>query len=110
MRKKLVFRLLFICCAVLSAFILTVSTAFGASYKEDYDGLPGTSSIIRQVYIVGEYDGYIAVFREGESLPFETTGVRADRFSEYDRSQLKTGIIARSDSELQTILEGYDVY
>ena len=111
MRKKPMFRILFIGCAVLSAIILTFSTALGAPSKEGgIEVLPDTNSIIQPAYIVGEYDGYIAVFREGESLPFEITGVPAARFSEYDRSQLKTGIIAYSNSELQTILEGYDVF
>ena len=58
-------------------------------------------------YIIKEYKGNIAVFENGEKMPFRTTCITVSELPEADRNLLKKGICASSREEMNAILEDY---
>lgn len=56
-------------------------------------------------YLVKEYNGKIAVFREGESTPFRITDVSVNTLPYADQVDLKDGIHASDDVKLVQLLE-----
>lgn len=59
------------------------------------------------MYIVGQYEGKVAVFHYGEIQPFNILESDIAQFPTYDQSLLEKGIPAADDSELVRILEDY---
>lgn len=63
-----------------------------------------------QYYVVGEYDGYIAVFYESEDYGAylkEITDVPVIGFPTEERERLRAGIHVTGNEELSKILEAY---
>lgn len=58
-------------------------------------------------YTVAEYDGKIAVFKNGEVVPFEIYDSYVETLPEHDREILRKGIKTKSAAELQKIIEDY---
>ena len=56
-------------------------------------------------FIVREYEGKLGVFR-GESMdPYRVIDFSVSLLSEYDREQLREGIVIESDEALDTFIE-----
>lgn len=70
--------------------------------------IPGT---VKQRYIIGEYEGFVAVFYEqpvdGVSLR-ELTDTPISSLSEEDQTKLKIGISVYGDEALMNALENYE--
>ena len=58
-------------------------------------------------YIVGERQGRLVVWREGESEPFMTTDTFTYTLPRADRNKLGEGILIKGDRELRRTLEDY---
>lgn len=58
-------------------------------------------------FIIKEYNGSVAVFENGKTLPFKTTETMVDDLPATDRELLKKGIIVGSKEELSRVLEDY---
>lgn len=103
--KAKLFKSIFIFSIIFSVLTLTVS-AFGN--KPDSAG-PSQPSPIMAGYTVKEYDGKIAVFKNGESAPLEIIdGIFVRDLPTYDRELLSEGIYAENEAALQKLLEDYD--
>lgn len=55
--------------------------------------------------IVREYNGRIGVFKGESSSPYRVIDYDFSLLSEYDREQLREGIVIESDRELQQFIE-----
>lgn len=62
---------------------------------------------VKQNYRLKEYEGNIAVFKEGSNLPIKTTSISVKELPQADRDMLKEGINASSEEELSALLEDY---
>lgn len=58
-------------------------------------------------FIIKEYNGSVAVFENGQDLPFKTTETMVADLPTADRELLKKGIGVGSPEELSRILEDY---
>lgn len=59
------------------------------------------------MYVVGVYEGSVAVFRFGEETPMQTLEMPLSVLPEQDRLLLREGIPVRSAEELASVLEDY---
>jgi len=84
----------------------TVSTASAASAES----LSGQSSAVESrapAYLIGEYQGNVAVFRFGETKPVQILETPLSVLPEEDRRLLQKGIPVETEEELISILEDY---
>lgn len=58
-------------------------------------------------YVVKAYDGKLSVFKNGDNAPLKTFDTYIDFLPEKDKQRLAAGISAKSDAELQRIIEDY---
>ena len=90
---------------VLAAFCLPY-TALSASAQVNTQN--ETSPEPQEIrYLLCEYNGGLAVFRDDEPEPHELYSVAVNTLPEGDRIQLQNGIIVSGDEELRRLLEDY---
>jgi len=58
-------------------------------------------------YLLREYDGELAVFRENETEPWKLYSVAVNSLPESDRILLRNGIPVSGEEELRRLLEDY---
>lgn len=58
-------------------------------------------------YIVTEYQGKIAVFKNTDTIPLDVYNIYIEYLPDHDRRLLAEGIRADSPGELQKIIEDY---
>ncbi len=58
-------------------------------------------------YLLGCYKGYVALWKDGKSEPAQIFPCIVDTLPEADQTALLEGIRARSELELNMILEDY---
>lgn len=58
-------------------------------------------------YLIGEYEGSVAVFRLGEDVPFQVLETPLSMLPEEDRRLLREGIQVETEEALASILEDY---
>ncbi|MDR3178834.1 MAG: hypothetical protein LBT82_02095 [Oscillospiraceae bacterium] len=58
-------------------------------------------------YIIKDYNGKVAVFEKGKQNPFRITNCQISQLPVCDQDVLKTGIEAKTESELVRVLEDY---
>lgn len=109
-KRRIVYTI--IAAMALSAVIIIISLA--ASIKDQRAEALRKSlenSVIETQAEIGftlkEYEGEIAVFREGSSTPYKRLGVSTALMTDYDRSQLKAGIYVRTEKELRALIEDF---
>ena len=66
-----------------------------------------TAAVILVGFLLGNYKGYVALWKDGSADPFQIYPCRADTLPEADQFALEEGIYARSQQELNQILEDY---
>lgn len=59
-------------------------------------------------YIVKKYNGQVAIFKEGESDPFEILDINISSLPESDQKALETGISIKDSEKLRKLIEDYD--
>lgn len=62
-----------------------------------------TSNIV--TYIVKDFNGNIAVYESNSDKPFKVTDVPISSMPKADQEMLKSGIMVKGESELQSLLE-----
>ena len=70
-----------------------------ASYHEEKPSEP--------LYILGEYDGKVALYKRDFAMPVEIYDVYLSSLPESERQLLKEGITAQSDEQAQKLIEDY---
>ncbi len=63
------------------------------------------SSEISAGYILGEYEGKLALYRSGSSRPYKKLSYDISMLTEYDREQVINGIYAENEAELNRLIE-----
>ena len=58
-------------------------------------------------YIIGEYDGKVAIFKENDDSPVEIFNSYTNMLPLEDAQALKNGIKVHSEDELNRIIEDY---
>ena len=57
------------------------------------------------VSMIREYNGRIGVFKGGSQSPYRIIDYDFSLLSDYDKEQLREGVIIETDSELQQFIE-----
>ena len=86
---------------LLSVFIGSFSLAFIVASS----ALPQNQT--NSQYIMRDYNGRIAVFRNGESSPEEVFDIFTSSLPKEEYERLMSGISVKDDSELQKLIEAY---
>ena len=58
-------------------------------------------------FVLGSFKGYIALWKDGDPDPFQIFPCPVEALPEADRHTLEQGIRARSEQELNRLLEDY---
>ena len=93
--------------AVLSAVIIAL-TAAGEGGQDAQSRLNIMSGATQPLYVMKEYNGYLAVFEYGSDTPKEVLSVLITDLPEYDQRELSRGLAIYSEQELQQRIEDYD--
>jgi len=116
MKKR---RLLVTCAALLVVVVASGAAALFSQdrYPQDYSQAAHTVSQLSgpgtfptepdYLYIIREYDGYVAVFARGESSPEMVLERMVHHLPAYDRIQLQEGVPVFTQEELQERIEDY---
>lgn len=84
----------------------------GSYYYENFVASNRTESRISETqadaaYTLREYNGFLALFTDGNSLPDAVYSVPIDSLPEADRKSLADGINVNNTQELQRLLEDF---
>lgn len=102
MSKRLIFTLVFTL-----IFLLSVgSIAALAPLSAAGESVEGADSIA-QGYIIKDFYGRVAVFKNGEDEPVKITDTLTDSLPDYDKNQLSKGVPAEDEARLKRLLEDY---
>lgn len=58
-------------------------------------------------YVLGEYDGYLALFRGKQEQPYQILDMPVQLLSDYDRGQIAEGIHVQTEQELRQLVEDF---
>ncbi len=79
----------------------------GAGVSQPPSSLPVPSGPEKPMYLVGEFNGSVAVFRFGERKPQQVLETPLSVLPEQDRRLLREGIPVMTEEELASVLEDY---
>lgn len=100
-----------IACVCLFAVALTLSVFTLAGFsKRPAKAAPeavSRAAVMAERFTLGERDGLIAVFRDGETAPLIITNIRLDSLREADRAMVTGGVLTGSEEELLRLLEDF---
>jgi len=65
------------------------------------------TAVILIGFVLGSFKGYVALWKDGKSDPIQIFPYPVDALPEADRNTLEQGIHARSEIELNQLLEDY---
>ena len=104
-------------CGLLILAAVVLSGELAKSFEAAAAGTPAATQPSAQVsagqsataaaYVVGGYDGSVAVFVSGQKTPQTVTNIPLDSLRETDRLSVETGIPVASYEELQQLLEDF---
>lgn len=108
-RSDFVQKILLKAVAVTAALLATVfvAAAFSLGSKDDKAVVSTESTTVVPLYTLGEYNGKLALFKRGYSMPVEIYDVYLSSLPDAERSKIKNGITAQSDEEILKIIEDY---
>lgn len=58
-------------------------------------------------YILSEYEGKLAIYKNGENMPISVYETYLSSLPEKDKELIEKGIIIESTEELQSLIEDY---
>ena len=96
------FILLIAIAMTLTALGLAAFSASGVS------NTPSSSIQSTDKYILGEFEGFLAIYKSSSKKPIEIIDVRVDSLPERDVERIKRGIYANSLSEIISLAEDYE--
>ncbi len=96
-----------------AALISMVLVGGGAAYYSNIgtDVMKRVTELTDSIgcYIIKEYQGMIALFKEGSDTPLAVYSLPADSLSSADEELLKEGIRLRGSDEVTRLLEDLDI-
>lgn len=99
--KNLILSVLCFFAVIITGFIMFIN--FGSKEKE----IINAADSVSHLYTLTEYNGKIALYKNGFSMPVEIFDVNINSLPQSDRELIKNGIHAESDSEIQKFIEDY---
>ena len=63
--------------------------------------------VLLLAFLLGSHKGYLALWKDGRPEPFQIYPVKVETLPEADQKALETGVRARSELELASLLEDY---
>ena len=64
-------------------------------------------ALLALMFLLGNYKGYLALWKEDSPDPFQIFPLQISSLPEADQAALETGIPARSETELSSLLEDF---
>jgi len=97
----------FLVSLVISGFIVISSIEKSVHAQRQYAETASAEETVTEplVITVKEYEGKIGAFRGNSPVPFKIIDYDVSLLSEFDRSQLKSGIIMQSEEQLRQFTE-----
>lgn len=89
------------CFAILMLLFLIISNNVTKSLKENKYISP------IEYYVLSEYQGKIAVFKNGENIPINVFDTYISALPQHDRKLIENGIQVQTKEELQSLIEDY---
>lgn len=96
---------IFLSAVALSAIIAVGSLYAGADSNSPQEALPAAETSNETTYILREYEGKLAMFRDYSDMPGRVYDFDVSLLTDYDRELLKQGIALPSERELERLLE-----
>lgn len=84
-----------------------VATAFSLGAKYEKVTPPPETTSPSPLYTLSQYDGKLALFKRGYSMPVEIYEVYLSSLPQSEQSKIKSGISAQTDEEILKIIEDY---
>lgn len=103
--QKILLRAVAVTAIVLAAVFAGAAFSLGA--KDDRAAILPESTTLMPLYTLSEYDGKLALFKRGYSMPVEIYDVYLSSLPDSEQSKIKDGISAESDDEILKIIEDY---
>lgn len=103
-----IFAIIVAAAALLSIVIIALTAADYSDKDKAYFSDSVLSGDMRPLYIMKEYNGYLAVFNYGSNAPTEVLSVLITDLPEYDQRELRYGLAIYSEQELQQRIEDFD--
>ena len=64
-------------------------------------------TVLAVMFLLGNHKGYLALWKESSPEPFQIFPVKVESLPEADQAALETGVAARSEIELSSLLEDF---
>ena len=65
------------------------------------------SALFALMFLLGNYKGYLALWKEDRPEPFQIFPLQIASLPQADQTALESGIRARSETELSSLLEDF---
>ena len=92
---------------LLAVAIATITISVSAFAKSTF-AQNSPSEIIKTKYILGEFNGNLAIFQADNATPLEVLDVKISSLPERDIERIKNGICADTLSEIIMLAEDYE--
>ena len=86
---------------VLCALSQSIQNKRAAAKTEESSTLPQVD------YVLGEYEGYLAVFRVEQQKPYQVLQMPVQLLPEEDQGAIEAGIHVQTEQELRRLLEDF---
>lgn len=87
-------------CAIISITVSSLDTGADAVLTEK----SYADAAAQEIYILKEYKGLVAVFKEDGEVPIKITQTKVDTLPPYDAQKLDEGIAVEGEEKLREIL------
>ena len=93
-----------------TAIVLTavfIGAAFSLGARDDRAAILPETTTLAPLYTLTQYEGKLALFKRGYSMPVEIYDVYLSSLPDSERGKIESGITAQSDEEILKIIEDY---
>ncbi len=101
-RKNIIYMYITAIAITVVIFIFSMGVSFSNNKTESVE-TPQT--IYDSGYILGEYNGKIALYRSGSNEPYKKLDFKVDMLTEYDKQMVINGIHLDTEEELNRLIE-----
>ncbi len=102
-RKNIIYMYITAIAITVVIFILSIGISFSNNNKTENAEAPQT--VYDSGYVLGEYNGKIALYRSGSNEPYKKLDFKVDMLTEYDKQMVINGIYTDTEEELNRLIE-----
>lgn len=102
MKSKLLKHIVFF-----SLCIITLTALFFTLSKDINNSIVENPYLADDYYILTEYEGKLAVFKNGDNVPISIYDTYIDTLPKHDKELIQKGIRVESTDSLQRLIEDY---